>query len=176
VLEASVSTRTWRTVDYYTALGVDPHASAPEIARAFRVLAKDLHPDRASHPADAARFKQLAAAYSVVGNAERRARYDALRAQGPRVTPTGNGAGVDADRPLSVRALPSRHAGRLALRGGLAVFAAGIVVSLVIVWFTSTTDEPPDAARDITFWLIAVKLLAVGAVFAVLGRRRLRYR
>jgi hypothetical protein len=174
-------TRTWLTVDYYCALGVPSDASAAEIARAFRVLAKDLHPDRASCPSDAGRFKQLAAAYSVVGNAERRARYDALRSRGAVVAAVDGPALAPVPRPgaedpLSVRVLPSRRAGRLALRGGVAVFAAGIAVSLAILWFTSTTDEPADAARDITFWLIAVKLLVVGAAFAELGRRRLRHR
>jgi hypothetical protein len=180
-----VSTRTWRAHDYYAALGVAPDASATEIARAFRTLARDLHPDRATHPGDAVRFKQLAAAYTVVGNAERRARYDALRRDGGRAVGAGGGPGPrlvpvdpvtpEPERPLSVRALPSPRAGRLARRGGLAVLAAGIVVSLLILWFTTTTEEPADAARDITFWLIAVKLVVVGAAFAVLGHRRLRH-
>jgi DnaJ-class molecular chaperone len=63
--------------DPYKELGVSRGASADEIKKAFRKLAKDLHPDK--NPGDAAaeeRFKRVTAAFDVLGDAEKRAKYD----------------------------------------------------------------------------------------------------
>jgi molecular chaperone DnaJ len=71
----------WATKDFYQVLGVAKDASAAEIKKAYRVLARDNHPD--SHPDDTARherFKAVAEAYDVVGDPEKRAKYDELRA------------------------------------------------------------------------------------------------
>lgn len=64
--------------DPYKELGVSKGASADEIKKAFRKLAKDLHPD--TNPGNAAaeeRFKRVTAAFDVLGDAEKRAKYDA---------------------------------------------------------------------------------------------------
>jgi len=62
--------------DYYAALGVDRGASADDIKRSYRKLARKYHPD-VSKEADAeARFKEVAEAYAVLGDAEKRAAYD----------------------------------------------------------------------------------------------------
>jgi curved DNA-binding protein len=67
--------------DYYATLGVERGASADEIKRAYRKLARKYHPD-VSKEADAeARFKDLAEAYAVLKDDERRAAYDAVGAQ-----------------------------------------------------------------------------------------------
>lgn len=61
----------------YDVLGVAPSATAPEIQKAYRTLAKKLHPDL--NPGNAAaeeQFKEVAAAYDLLGDAEKRERFD----------------------------------------------------------------------------------------------------
>lgn len=63
--------------DPYKELGVSKGASADEIKKAFRKLAKELHPDK--NPGDKAseeRFKRITAAFDLIGDAEKRAKYD----------------------------------------------------------------------------------------------------
>jgi curved DNA-binding protein CbpA len=71
--------------DHYQLLGVPRDASRQEIAQAWRRRARDEHPD--ARPCDAgaaARFRDLAEAWQVLGDADRRAAYDRLIARGPR--------------------------------------------------------------------------------------------
>lgn len=60
--------------NHYDVLGVAKDASAEEIKKAYRRLSKEFHPDR--NPEGEDRFKEIAAAYEVLGNQERRAAYD----------------------------------------------------------------------------------------------------
>ncbi len=63
--------------DYYEVLGVERGAPAEEIKRAYRKLALQHHPDRnKDDPSAEARFKEAAEAYDVLGDEEKRARYD----------------------------------------------------------------------------------------------------
>lgn len=62
--------------DYYAALGVARDASADDIRRAYRKLARRYHPDVSKEPDAEARFKQVAEAYEVLKDAEKRAAYD----------------------------------------------------------------------------------------------------
>jgi molecular chaperone DnaJ len=71
----------WATKDFYEVLGVGKDASADEIKKAYRKLARANHPD--SNPGDTAkhdRFKQVAEAYDVLGEPAKRKKYDELRA------------------------------------------------------------------------------------------------
>jgi molecular chaperone DnaJ len=71
--------------DYYEVLGVDRGSSDPEIKRAFRRLARDLHPDVNRHDPDAEeKFKQAAEAYEVLSDPDRRRTYDAFGHEGLR--------------------------------------------------------------------------------------------
>ena len=71
--------------DYYEVLGVGRGANDGEIKKAFRGLARDLHPDVNDHdPAAEERFKEAAEAYEVLSDAERRRTYDAYGHDGLR--------------------------------------------------------------------------------------------
>ena len=80
--------REWAEKDYYRVLGVDKTASAKELSKAYRTLARKNHPD--TNPGDSAaeeRFKEISAAYEVVGDETTRKKYDEFRRLG------GGGAG-----------------------------------------------------------------------------------
>jgi curved DNA-binding protein len=62
--------------DFYDVLGVDRSASAEELQRAFRTLARRYHPDVNSDPAAEERFKEINEAYHVLADPDSRARYD----------------------------------------------------------------------------------------------------
>jgi curved DNA-binding protein len=64
--------------DYYAVLGVARDASAEEIQRAYRKLAREHHPDVSKSPESDARFKQINEAYEVLKDPQKRARYDQL--------------------------------------------------------------------------------------------------
>ena len=66
--------------DYYAALGVPATAKPEAIKHAYRKLARKFHPDVSKEPNAEARFKDVAEAYEVLGDVERRAAYDAAAA------------------------------------------------------------------------------------------------
>ena len=66
--------------DYYETLNVKREASADEIKRAYRKLAQKYHPDRNKDKGAEEKFKDVNEAYEVLGDADKRRRYDALGA------------------------------------------------------------------------------------------------
>src|SRR6476646_10129411 len=80
---------------YYRALGVDRTASAQDIKAAFRLRAKDLHPDRGAPEGEREAFRLLLEAYESLRDPQQRMRYDAAGLAGERQSP-GPGAEADA--------------------------------------------------------------------------------
>ena len=75
--------REWFDTDYYGVLGVPKNATAAEIKKAYRKLAQKHHPDtNQGNEAAEARFKEISAAYEVLGDEEKRAAYDRVREMG----------------------------------------------------------------------------------------------
>jgi molecular chaperone DnaJ len=86
--------REWFEKDYYKVLGVSDTATPKDITRAYRKLARQYHPD--ANPGDASaeeRFKEISAAYDVVGDEEKRKEYDEVRRLGPMSGMFGGGGG-----------------------------------------------------------------------------------
>jgi len=90
-----VASQDWFSKDFYATLGVPKDADQAAVKKAYRQLAKELHPDRNPGNASAEqRFKDVGEAYAVLSDPEQRKQYDAVRAMGsggPRFTPGGTG-------------------------------------------------------------------------------------
>ena len=76
--------------DYYELLGVSRSASTDEIKRAYRRMARELHPDTNADPSAEERFKEIAVAYETLADPARRRRYDTF---GPEGVGAGRGNG-----------------------------------------------------------------------------------
>jgi molecular chaperone DnaJ len=82
--------REWFEKDYYSVLGVSKDASEKEISRAYKKLAKQYHPDaNQGNAAAEEHFKEVSAAYDVLGDQEKKTEYDEVR----RMVAAGVGPG-----------------------------------------------------------------------------------
>ncbi|HEY0414385.1 MAG TPA: DnaJ domain-containing protein, partial [Allosphingosinicella sp.] len=82
--------------DLYSQLGVKRDAGEAEIKKAYRKLAKELHPDKnKDNPASSARFSKVTQAYDILTDKDKRARYDRgeIDEDGNPKAPFGYGAG-----------------------------------------------------------------------------------
>jgi molecular chaperone DnaJ len=87
--------REWFEKDYYRVLGVSDTASQKEVKSAYRKLSRQYHPDNnEGDKAAEERFKEVSAAYDVVGDPDKRKEYDEVRRLGPMGGGFGGGPGA----------------------------------------------------------------------------------
>ena len=95
-----MASQDWFEKDFYAILGVPDDADAAAIKKAYRKLARTLHPDAKPGDAEAEqRFKEIGEAYAVLSDPEERKQYDAIRSMshgGARFTAGGPGGGGGA--------------------------------------------------------------------------------
>ncbi len=85
--------------DYYNVLGVKRDASADDIKKAYRKLARKYHPDvNQGDSAAEAKFKEINEAYEVLGDADKRQKYDQFGADWNRYQQAGGTGGFDWSR------------------------------------------------------------------------------
>ena len=96
-----------RERDLYAILGVDPDAPPAEITRAYRRLARRLHPDTNPPGGNGDRFSEATAAYDVLRDPEKRAAYDRARRPGP----TGARRRPGGGHTIPVRRIDDRDPG-----------------------------------------------------------------
>jgi hypothetical protein len=145
----------------YATLGVGPEADARDVVRAYRRLVRIHHPDAGG---DAVRFRAVQAAYEVLGNATRRAAYDAELARDARPTPAPP---PPRTAPRAARRQPPVE--RTSLRRPsparclVAALGASAAVAVPLVASAATVV---GAAERRTFFVT----LVVAAIFAKAGR------
>src|SRR6201985_3048449 len=85
-----------RGPDYYKVLGVDKKASQDDIKKAYRKLARKYHPDTNKDAGAEERFKQISEAYDVLGDEDKRKKYDRGGSVFGPGSPFGGGGGGGA--------------------------------------------------------------------------------
>ena len=128
--------------DYYDLLEVPRDASADDIKRAYRRLARQLHPDTNDDPEAEARFKEVALAYEVLSDPDKRQRYDRFGPDGVGGAATASraAASTTSSTPSSAATAPSAVAGRRG-PGGPAAW------SPTSRWWPTSRSRRPCSAR-----------------------------
>ena len=87
--------REWFEKDYYKVLGVSDSSTEKEIKAAYRKLSKQHHPDSGG---DEEKFKEVSAAWDVLGDTPKRKEYDEVRRLGPVGQAFGGGTKLQRQR------------------------------------------------------------------------------
>jgi molecular chaperone DnaJ len=135
--------------DYYQVLGVDRSASDAEIKKAFRRLARDLHPDVNAHDPEAEeKFKEAAEAYEVLSDRERRETYDRFGHEGLRSGGFEPGAGFAGFQDIF----------DAIFGGGDAFFgrASGAGADIAAIVELELEDVLTDQEREVSFEAVSV--------------------
>ena len=117
--------------DYYDVLGVQRNADAEAIRKAYRQLARELHPDVNESPDAATRFAELQEAYAVLSDAEKRKSYDRFGRAGVGV---GVGVAVGKGGCVTVAVAIGQGVGvGVGMGNAVAVGASGLTVGVALV-------------------------------------------
>jgi molecular chaperone DnaJ len=136
--------------DYYEVLGVSRDADETEIKKAFRRLARELHPDVNREPDAEERFKEAAEAYEVLSDVERRRTYDAYGQEGLRSGGFDPGAGFGSIDDIFQAFFGG--GGGFGFGGGRRAAAGGDVAIEVEV---ELAEVVTGAAREATYDVVA---------------------
>lgn len=128
--------------EYYEVLGVDPGATPDEIKRAYRRLAREVHPDVSEEPGAEERFKELGEAYAVLSDPEKRARYDQYGHEAPGGFDWGAGGFPDIFELFNIAFGGAWSSGGRSARAAGADLRADVSLSLEEV-LTGTEREVP---------------------------------
>jgi molecular chaperone DnaJ len=134
--------------DYYEVLGVSRDASETEIKKAFRRLARELHPDVNREPDAEERFKEAAEAYEVLSDAERRRTYDAYGHEGLRSSGFDPGAGFGSIDDI----FQAFFGGGFGFGGGRRAAAGG---DLGVEVEVELAEVATGARREVTYDVVA---------------------
>jgi DnaJ-class molecular chaperone len=137
--------REWFEKDYYKTLGVPSTATAKEVTSAYRKLAKKHHPD--TNPGDDELFKEISAAYDVLGDADKRKEYDEVRTMGPAGSV---GAGSPAASGAAGAGAPSASTTPATSATSSAACSAAVVEAARPAPSAAATSRPSSTSRSRT--------------------------